>query len=92
MSRIVVVLECGLVQEVYHLGDGPVVDAVTVDRDTEGAEEEDLTFALMPGDDPKDDPYAAYVHYVDVLGDDTYSGTTVEALVEEFEKREEAGS
>lgn len=87
MSEIVIVLEGGLVQEVYHLGDDPVERAITVYRDTDGADEEDLTRVRMPGDDPDDEPFEAYVHYQDVLGEDTYSGTTVAALVEEAEKR-----
>jgi hypothetical protein len=58
-----------------------------VDRDTDGASDDDLTSVRMPGDDPEDDPFCAYVCSHEVLADDTYSGTTVEALVEEARKR-----
>jgi len=47
MSRIVIQMEGGLVQDVFISGIGKPTTAVIVDFDTEGATEEELTSAVL---------------------------------------------
>jgi hypothetical protein len=46
MSKIIVHLEGGLVQDVYLTGKGKVTEAVVMDFDTEGADPDEITAVI----------------------------------------------
>lgn len=58
MSKIIIQLQGGLVQEVFIQGTGAPEDAIVVDEDVEGADLEDITtIKLKDGSD-----YEACIH------------------------------
>jgi len=82
MSKIIIQLQGGLVQDVFQQGEGIPIEALVVDEDTEGA----LPFEITTVKIGKRKTYEACVHRTDINWLPT--GSDVEKIVNAFQEKE----
>ena len=81
MSKIIIQLQGGLVQDVFIQGRGIPTKAIVVDEDVEGSDAEDITSVKLS----RKKTYEAWIHTADI--NRLHKDTDVDRIVKAYQKK-----